>query len=183
MRGEDGVLVRGSWRPSQSGHTGNVRLLGARGGAAHPLHTAPFAVVPAATTPVMNVHARTSSAAGTAGREVEQPVLQGASLESAPRPGNVHAPVSTSSASADRSLVVRFQHPPSNEPSVAVESTEPPLQTGGETSSKWEELAALFCYVCCGMEKSEDDNMHPRVVPNMEETGAVRYPRVGFVGT
>ncbi|MCJ1433048.1 hypothetical protein MMC27_002407 [Xylographa pallens] len=189
MRGEDGVFVRGRWRPSQSGHTGNVRLLGARRGAAHPLHTAPFANVSAATTSGMNVHGRTSTAARTAGREVEQPVLQDVgglldvNLESGPRSGNVHGPVSMSLASADRRLVVRFQRPPSHGPNVAAESTEPPLQTGEETTSKWENLGALFCYVCCGMEKSEDDNLHPRVVPNMEEIGVVRYPRVDFVGT
>ena len=188
MRGEDGVLVRGRWRPSQSGHTGNVRPLAARGVAAHPLHIAPFASVPAATTSGTNIHALTSSAACTAGREVEQPVLQdvggllGTNLESTHCSENVQAPVFTSSASADRSPVVRFQYPSSHGPHAAVESAEPSLQPGEETTSKWEKLGLLLCHICCGMEKSDDDSLHHRVVPNMEETGGTRHPRAGYVG-
>ena len=188
MRGEDGVLVRGRWRPSQSGHTGNVRTLGARGVAAHPLHIAPFASIPAPNTSGMNIHARASSTAPTAGREVEPPVLQdvggllGTSPRSAPGFENIQDPLTTSSASADRSPLVQFQQPSSDRSNTAVESTELPLQTGEEITSKWEKLGLLVCYVCCGMEKLDDDSMHPRVVPNMEETGGVRYPRVGHVG-
>ncbi|MCJ1280848.1 hypothetical protein MMC26_000165 [Xylographa opegraphella] len=188
MRGEDGVLVRGRWRPSQSGHTGNARPLGARGPVAHPLHIAPFANVPVATASRMDDLAHTSSAAPTAGRGLEQPVLQdlggllGANLESAHRPENFQAPIPTSLISAARSPVVRSSHPSSHEPNVAVESTESQLPTGEETTSKWEKFGLLFCYVCCGMEKSDDYNLHPRVVPNMEEVGGVRNPRAGYVG-
>ncbi|MCJ1379705.1 hypothetical protein MMC17_002807 [Xylographa soralifera] len=188
MRGEDGVLVRGRWRPSQSGHTGTARPIGARGVAAHPLHIAPFADVPVASTNGMNVHARTNSAARNASREMEQPVLQdvggllSANLESDHCSERIQAPLSTSSVGTDRSPVVHSQQPSSHGPRVGVESTEPPLQTGNETTSKWEKFGQMFCYVCCGMEKPDDDNLHPRVVPNMEEIGGVRYPRVGYVG-
>ncbi|MCJ1399203.1 hypothetical protein MMC11_002405 [Xylographa trunciseda] len=185
MRGDNGVLIRGRWRPSQSGHTGNPRLTGATGVATHPLHVAPFANVPAAVTGRPNVHARTSSVARTAQGRMEQPVLQdvggllGVSQESdtSHRSEDVQAQVETASANGNRSPAVLSQVP-----NAPVESIEQPLQAEEATVSRWEKLGEMFCYVCCGAEKSDDNILHPRVVPNMEEVDGMRYSRSGYVG-
>ncbi|MCJ1391089.1 hypothetical protein MMC18_003951 [Xylographa bjoerkii] len=190
MRGEDGVFVRGRWRPSQSGHTGNARPVGARGEVAHPLHVAPFATISATAVNETNFNARTSSAARTAGGRMEQPVLQdvggllgpGSELPTFHRSENVQTAVSTSSNNAMRNPVVSCRTASSQGHNAIGEPTEPPVQAGKENISKWEKLGELFCYVCCGAEDSDDGNLHPRVVPNMEEVGGVRYSRVGYVG-
>ena len=99
MRGEDGTLVRGRWRPSQSGHTGNVRDGGNRGVLGNQLYGAPNVTTPHYISP-QGPHG---------GRGV-----------------------------------------PSNDAKL----------------SCWVKLGEAFCTICCGVEKSEDGFLHPRIIPN-----------------
>ena len=181
MRGEDGLFVRGRWRPSQSGHTGNARRAGARAVVARPLHVAPLAGVPAIANGGTNVNACTRSTAQAASRRMEQPVLQDVGgllsvsqeLATFQRSENVQARF-TSSANVNRSAAVQFQNLSLQTPNVAAENTEPQRPGGDEKLRSWGKFGDLFCYVCCGVDKPDDGNLHPRIMPNMEELGGVR---------
>jgi len=163
MRGEDGTIVRGRWRPSQSGHTGNVRAAGARVLPGYSLRSAHVATVPRA------VSARLGGPC-----DMSQITLNDAGGLLTPQP----SPALSRSPAAVPSTTEGAPQPqtwgPTGQPANAPLQLGNPLQQPVEKGeSRWVRFGEAFCALCCGAEKSDDGLLHPRVVPNSMAYGGL----------
>ena len=167
MRGEDGTIVRGRWRPSQSGHTGNARAPGERGITGHPLNRAPVAALP-----------RTMSGRLEGPCNMSQVAFNDAGGLLTPHP----SPALSRSLTPNPLPAGGAPQPQAWGPTG--QPTNAPLQLGNtpqraaeENSSRWVRFGEAFCAVCCGAEKSDDGALHPRIIPGNMDGAAVRYSR------
>ncbi|MCJ1410380.1 hypothetical protein MMC19_004465 [Ptychographa xylographoides] len=186
MRGENGVLVRGRWRPSQSGHTGNVRIAGHRGVGSHALHIAPRA------NPVPEAGIRACVDRQSESRQMEQLILHDAGsllVRGSHEPGtegiNQHTEAifpgsrsPTTQIHDSQNLAGQPQSPQNGVNRRSNESTRPAGPVV-EKSSRWFEFVEGFCFICCGAEKLDDGGLHPRIVASNLEIGGLRYSRLG----
>ena len=127
MRGEAGVLVRGRWRPGQSGHTAGMeghRFYGAMLEVAEVMERETDRRIPS----VGIARARTNPAAPEA--QVDE----------------------TSAHQGVRESVERDGKP-----------------------SKWVKFWESLCFVCCGVERGEDGQLHPQVIPSRFERVSAGY--------
>jgi len=172
MRGEDGTIVRGRWRPSQSGHTGNVRAQGERGMTWHPLNRAPVASLPRAVSARLGGLCNMSQVAFNDA---------GGLLTPNPSPALSRSPTP---------IPLPAGGPPQPQAwGPTGQPTNTPLQLGNyvqqpaeESPSRWVRFGEAFCAVCCGAEKSDDGLLHPRIIPASMDGTAVRYSRGMYGG-
>jgi hypothetical protein len=154
MRGPDGTIVRGRFRPPQSGHTGTVRYTsGERGLAGHPLHSAPRATVAVSSNPQLTIPNDVGN------------LLPGIR---SPSPFNPSMATNTSLEGQD-TLASGFYGQPGllREPFITSIPTTPqvPPLSGQESRSKWVRFWEDCCMICCSAIKDEEGLLQPRLVP------------------
>ena len=131
MRGEGGVLVRGRWKPGQSGHTGNPGRIGIASFFRNPLHRA--------------------TVAGTACPHVTFSSLRGAQDE-VMQAAHCGHPEEGQGTGRNGAHSVRHNLQDAQEQTRGSTATE----LHEQRSNGWSKLGQLFCYICCGAEMSDD---------------------------
>ena len=131
MRGEDGVLVRGRWKPGQSGHTGNPGRTGIASFYRNPLHSVTLAG---------NACPRVTFSST---RGVQDEVMRAA-----------HSGHPEERQGTDRNGADSARHNLRDPQEETRESTATELRE--QRNNCWSKLGQLFCYICCGAEMSDD---------------------------
>ncbi|MCJ1244062.1 hypothetical protein MMC30_001259 [Trapelia coarctata] len=167
MRGEDGTVVRGRWRPSQSGHTGNARPPGARAMSGHPLEVAPVATLPRAISGRLGGPCNMSQVAFNDA---------GALLTPHPSPDLSRSPTAIPQT-ARGTPQPQAWGPTGQRANTPLQLGGPSQQPAEKNPSRWVRFGEAFCAVCCGAEKSDDGLLHPRIIPGSIDGAAVRYSR------
>ena len=172
MRAEDGTIVRGRWRPTQSGHTGHVRATRDRGMAGHPLHLAPVAAIPRAVSGRLGGPCNMSQVTFTDA---------GGLLTPHPSPA-LSASVSTAPSTVGGAPQTQAWSPMGQAANTHLQLGSPLQELPQEKPGMWVRFGEAFCAVCCGAEKSDDGHLHPRVIPSSMDAAAVRYSRSMYGG-
>jgi hypothetical protein len=164
MRGEDGTIVRGRWRPSQSGHTGNVRAAGGRVLPGYTLRGGPVATVPRAVSGLLG---------GPCNMSQVNLNDVGGLLTPHPSPALSRAPtaVPLDVGGAPQPQTWGPTGQPTNAP---LQLGDPlPQQHVEESPSRWVRFAEAFCALCCGAEMTDDGLLHPRAIPTSMAYGGL----------
>ncbi|MCJ1474238.1 hypothetical protein MMC13_002896 [Lambiella insularis] len=168
MRGEDGTLIRGRWRPSQSGHTGTARLgvpeavpgqTMRNATAARGLGTSSYSRLVTGSDRIRRRKARHL--------EPQLPQDVGGLLNGSPG-----VAIGTPDGPGAEPL---------SRPSNTDESANRPADPGKQKAHVWSRIGGVFCLLCCGVERSDDGDLHPRIVPTLTENEAIsRYTQAGL---